>query len=152
MAFHQSGYLNRLQPGPQQGAMKSTTSGFSKVSKPLTSATKPLKRRDDPRLSTVDTPLVSRPQTGYQSGMRPLPPMLLVLLLWAAGLGAAAQFGKISILYEDLRASYGGNGEVALGLVVSIVGMVGLIFGTTAGLLVARIGPRRAIVTALAQL
>lgn len=76
--------------------------------------------------------------------------MILVLLLWCAGLGAAAQFGKISILYETLRATYGGNGEVALGLVVSIVGMVGLIFGTTAGLLVARIGPRRAIVAALA--
>ncbi len=82
--------------------------------------------------------------------MHPLPPMVLVVLLWCAGLGAAAQFGKISILYETLRASYGGNGEVALGLVVSIVGMVGLIFGTTAGLLVARIGPRRAIVAALA--
>lgn len=75
--------------------------------------------------------------------------MILVILLWCAGLGAAAQFGKISILYETLRATYGGNGEVALGLVVSIVGMVGLIFGTTAGLLVARIGPRRAIVAAL---
>jgi MFS transporter, DHA1 family, inner membrane transport protein len=82
--------------------------------------------------------------------MRGLPPMVLVLLLWCAGLGAAAQFGKISILYESLRATYGGSGEVALGLVVSIVGMVGLIFGTTAGLLVARIGPRRAIVAALA--
>ena len=82
--------------------------------------------------------------------MRIFPPMVLVVLLWCAGLGAAAQFGKISILYETLRASYGGNGEVALGLVVSIVGMVGLIFGTTAGLLVARIGPRRAIVAALA--
>ena len=81
--------------------------------------------------------------------MRSLPPMVLVLLLWCAGLGAAAQFGKISILYETLRATYGGNGEVALGLVVSIVGMIGLIFGTTAGLLVARIGPRRAIVAAL---
>jgi MFS family permease len=76
-------------------------------------------------------------------------PMILVVLLWCAGLGAAAQFGKISILFETLRASYGANGEVALGLVVSIVGMVGLIFGTTAGLLVARIGPRRAIVAAL---
>ena len=58
--------------------------------------------------------------------------MALVFLLWCAGLGAAAQFGKISILYEDLRAAYGGQGEVALGLVVSIVGMVGLVFGTTA--------------------
>jgi DHA1 family inner membrane transport protein len=81
--------------------------------------------------------------------MRPIPPMVLVVLLWCAGLGAAAQFGKISILYEELRASYGGNGEVALGLIVSIVGMVGLVFGTTAGLLVARIGPRRVIVAAL---
>ena len=76
--------------------------------------------------------------------------MLIVLLLWCAGLGAAAQFGKISILYDELRAGYGGQGEVALGLVVSIVGMVGLIFGTTAGLLIARVGPRRAIVAALA--
>jgi MFS transporter, DHA1 family, inner membrane transport protein len=76
--------------------------------------------------------------------------MALVILLWCAGLGAAAQFGKISILYDSLRVGYGGHGEVALGLVVSIVGMVGLIFGTTAGLLVARIGPRRAIVAALA--
>lgn len=82
--------------------------------------------------------------------MRSFPPMVLVFLLWCAGLGAAAQFGKISILYEALRGTYGAHGEVALGLVVSIVGMVGLIFGTTAGLLVARIGPRRAIVTALA--
>ena len=82
--------------------------------------------------------------------MRKLPPMVLVLLLWCAGLGAAAQFGKISILYEDLRGAYGGNGEVALGLVVSIVGVVGLLFGTMAGLLVARIGPRRTIVAALA--
>ncbi|MDP3194516.1 MFS transporter [Tabrizicola sp.] len=101
-------------------------------------------------MSTVDTPLASRRHSRYDCPMRPLPPMFLVLLLWCAGLGAAAQFGKISILYESLRASYGGNGEVALGLVVSIVGMVGLIFGTTAGLLVARIGPRRAIVAALA--
>ncbi len=82
--------------------------------------------------------------------MTRLPPMALVLLLWCAGLGAAAQFGKISVVFEDLRGPYGGAGEAALGLVVSVVGMVGLVFGTTAGLLVARIGPRRAIVAAMA--
>jgi DHA1 family inner membrane transport protein len=82
--------------------------------------------------------------------MRPLSPMILVLLLWCAGLGAAAQFGKISIHFDTLRGIYGVHGDVALGLVVSIVGTVGLIFGTTAGLLVARVGPRRAIVVALA--
>lgn len=75
---------------------------------------------------------------------------LIILVLWAAGLGAAAQFGKISVLYAQLQALYAGQGVVALGLLVSVVGMVGLIFGTTAGLLVARIGPRRAIVAALA--
>jgi predicted MFS family arabinose efflux permease len=82
--------------------------------------------------------------------MMRLSPVLTILLLWLAGLGAAAQFGKISVLFDDLRAVYGANGEVALGLVVSIVGMVGLIFGTTAGLLVGRVGPRRALAAALA--
>ena len=76
--------------------------------------------------------------------------LLTVLALWAAGLGAAAQFGKISVLYDTiLVARYGDHGNIALGLMVSVVGMVGLIFGTTAGILVARIGPRRAIVAAL---
>lgn len=82
--------------------------------------------------------------------MRGLPPMALILLLWAAGIGAAAQFGKISILYEDLRGLYGAHGEAALGLIVSVVGIVGLIFGSTAGLLVARIGPKRALLAAMA--
>ena len=76
--------------------------------------------------------------------------MLLVFLLWGAGLGAAAQFGKISVIFDDLRGLYGDAGEVGLGLIVSVVGIVGLVFGTTAGLLVARIGPKRAIVVAMA--
>ena len=75
---------------------------------------------------------------------------LIVLVLWAAGLGAAAQFGKISVLYDFLGARYAGDGgAIRIGLLVSVVGLVGLIFGTTAGLLVSRIGPRRAIVAAL---
>jgi MFS transporter, DHA1 family, inner membrane transport protein len=74
---------------------------------------------------------------------------LIILTLWAAGLGAAAQFGKISVLYDTLTAAYPAHTGVGIGLMVSIVGMVGLIFGTTAGLLVARIGPRRAILGAL---
>lgn len=75
--------------------------------------------------------------------------LITILCLWAAGLGAAAQFGKISVLYAGFGAQYPGASAVALGLIVSVVGMVGLIFGTTAGLLVARIGPRRGIVAAL---
>ena len=76
--------------------------------------------------------------------------VLTILAIWAAGLGAAAQFGKISILFHDLERHYAGAGPVGIGLMVSIVGIVGLVFGTSAGLAVARVGPRRAILAALA--
>ncbi len=76
-------------------------------------------------------------------------PLLTVLALFFAGLGAAAQFGKISFALDALAAAYPAAGPVALGWVVSIVGIVGLGFGTTAGLVISRIGPRRSIVGAL---
>lgn len=76
--------------------------------------------------------------------------VLTILALWCAGLGAAAQFGKISILYQDLALHYAGAGALGVGFMVSVVGLVGLIFGTTAGLVVARVGARRAIFWALA--
>lgn len=74
--------------------------------------------------------------------------LITILALWCAGLGAAAQFGKMSVGFAALQAAYGAGG-VGIGLLVSVVGMVGLIFGTTAGLIVARVGPRRAILAAL---
>jgi MFS family permease len=76
-------------------------------------------------------------------------PALIVIALFLSGLGAAAQFGKMSVLYDRLAQDYAGQGAVALGLVVSVVGLVGLVFGTTAGLLVARMGPRRSILWAM---
>ncbi len=76
-------------------------------------------------------------------------PMVLVVLIWLAGLGAAAQFGKISVLFNELRGIYGAAGDVGLGFIVSITGVVGLVFGTTAGLLVAGFGARRTLVGAL---
>lgn len=76
--------------------------------------------------------------------------VVTVLALWCAGLGAAAQFGKMSFAFDLFAARYPDHGPVGIGLLVSVVGIVGLVFGTTAGLLVARIGPRRAIVSALA--
>lgn len=76
--------------------------------------------------------------------------LVTVLALWAAGLGAAAQFGKISVAFGALEAAYPGQAGVGVGLVLSVVGMVGLVFGTTAGVFVARIGARRAMLAALA--
>lgn len=75
--------------------------------------------------------------------------VVTVFALWLAGLGSAAQFGKLSMAFDLMAARYPEQGAAGIGLIVSIVGFVGLIFGTTAGLLVARIGPRRAIVAAL---
>ena len=84
--------------------------------------------------------------------------VLTIFAIWAAGLGAAAQFGKMSVAYPALEFVYSGKSAagypaqsaVAIGLILSVVGLVGLVFGTTAGLLVARIGEKRVIVAALA--
>ena len=72
-----------------------------------------------------------------------------VLLLWAAGLGSAAQFAKISITYPELQAHYAGSGT-AIGFAVSLVGFVGLCLGVVAGVLAARLGYRRVLIAALA--
>lgn len=73
----------------------------------------------------------------------------LVLAIWGAGLGAAAQFGKITVIYDRLAWRYAGAGIAGMGFMVSIVGLVGLVFGTTAGLMVQRSGLRRVLVGGL---
>ncbi|GLS87648.1 MFS transporter [Cypionkella aquatica] len=76
--------------------------------------------------------------------------VLTALAIWAAGLGAAAQFGKMSVIYQQLGVQYAGHGGVGIGFMVSIIGIIGLIFGTTAGMLVSRLGPKRVMLAALA--
>ncbi len=76
--------------------------------------------------------------------------VLTALAIWCAGLGAAAQFGKLSVIYDPLGAAYPDQRGVGIGVLVSVIGIVGLVFGTTAGGLVVRIGPRRAMLGALA--
>lgn len=72
----------------------------------------------------------------------------LILTLWGAGLGAAAQYGKVSVIFDLLPQAYPDAGP-ALGWVVSLVGFVGILFGVVAGLVVARIRYRRALLSAL---
>lgn len=71
-----------------------------------------------------------------------------IFALWFAGLCAAGQFSKTGVIFPELAALWPGAGA-RLGLVVSVVGGVGVIFGTTAGLAVARLGARRLIIGAL---
>lgn len=73
---------------------------------------------------------------------------MLVILLWTAGLGAAAQYGKVSVVYDRLGAHYPDAGA-SLGFVVSLVGFTGMILGVIAGLLVARLRYRRTLLWAL---
>lgn len=75
-------------------------------------------------------------------------PFPLIFALWGAGLGAAAQYGKVSVIFDLLPAAYPGAGA-AVGFIVSLVGFVGIIFGVVAGLVVARIRYRRALLGAL---
>ncbi len=76
-------------------------------------------------------------------------PALQILAIWAAGLGAAAQFGKVSLALGSFARVYPGLGPVGLGFLVSVVGLVGLVLGTSAGMLVDRAGLRRTLVFGL---
>lgn len=73
----------------------------------------------------------------------------LALAIWCAGLGAAAQFGKMSVLYDQLGDAYPAHRGVEIGILISVIGTIGLIFGTTSGRIVMRAGPRRVMVGAL---
>lgn len=75
-------------------------------------------------------------------------PFIMIFLLWGAGLGAAAQYAKVSVVFDQLPDVYPNAGPL-LGFAVSLVGLMGIIFGVIAGLLVARIRYRRALLWAL---
>ena len=75
-------------------------------------------------------------------------PVVLILVLWTAGLGAAAQYAKLSVIFDQLPLLYPQVGAAA-GWAVSLVGAVGIVFGVVAGVLVGRIGLRPAILWGL---
>lgn len=71
-----------------------------------------------------------------------------ILILWAAGLGASAQFAKVAIALEPLAQRYPGVGT-EISLLVSVVAVAGVILGTAAGDLINRLGARRLLIAAL---
>jgi MFS family permease len=82
--------------------------------------------------------------------MRPPHPLLLILTIYVAGLGAAGQFSKLAVSFVTLTEVYAGRSDAILGLAVSLISLVGLILGLVAGMVVSRIGARRALLSALA--
>ncbi|MBT9384185.1 MFS transporter [Pseudooceanicola sp. CBS1P-1] len=72
-----------------------------------------------------------------------------IAVLFLAGLGAAGQFGKISVLFPAWAAAYPGAGA-SLGFLLSLISLMGVVLGLVAGLAVARLGFRRMLVLGLA--
>ena len=70
----------------------------------------------------------------------------LIALLFAVGLLAAAQFAKIALTLVPLEAVYPG---APLPWAVSALSVAGILFGVTAGVIVARFGARRVLLTAM---
>lgn len=66
---------------------------------------------------------------------------LLIFLLLLAGLFAAAQFGKLTLTLDPLEARYG----LWAAPMITVVGVVGILFGVVAGPLVATFGLARAM-------
>lgn len=73
----------------------------------------------------------------------------IVLLLCACGVLAGGQFAKISIEFARLQAVYGASPE-RVGLLLSTVGVMGLVFGVVGGLVAPRLGYRRLLLWGLA--
>ncbi len=75
-------------------------------------------------------------------------PLFLVLALWGAGLGAAAQFAKIVVIFPELQAHYGETGAVS-GYLVSLISVMGMLLGLVAGIMAIQIGVRRLLLSGL---
>ncbi|UWR70216.1 MFS transporter [Phaeobacter inhibens] len=98
----------------------------------------PCATRDCNEGSPMNTSHISQPQTRWG----------VVMIIWAAGLGAAAQYGKISVIFDQLEVLYPGAGST-LSLTVTMVGVLGILLGVVAGGFVASFGYRRSLVWAL---
>jgi MFS family permease len=98
------------------------------------------------------TEAVSTPTAAAPAALAPEPQQTnwaLVALLWLSGVAAGLQFAKASVAFDALAAHYGASPTLA-GWLLSTVGVVGVVFGASAGLAVERIGFRRSLVFGLA--
>lgn len=72
----------------------------------------------------------------------------LILAIWAAGLCAAGQFAKVSVIFPELLKHYPDAGSSA-GFLVSLISFLGMVLGLVAGILVAKFGFRSLLLGAL---
>jgi len=72
----------------------------------------------------------------------------LVLVLWFAGIAAAMQFAKFSVAFDFLKNQYNVT-PFWIGLSLSIVGFIGLIFGVTISIYISKIGQNKILLIGL---
>lgn len=72
-------------------------------------------------------------------------PVVLILALWFAGLGAAAQFAKVTIIFSEISAYYG-ESDARSGFLLSTVSLLGVVFGLYAGVMGAKYGNRKLLI------
>ncbi|MFZ2220319.1 MAG: MFS transporter [Rhodoferax sp.] len=72
-----------------------------------------------------------------------------IVCLWLCGVVAAMQFAKISLAFTAVQQWYGLSAG-QMGVILSTVGLTGLVFGVTMGLYAHAIGYRRLLLTGLA--
>jgi MFS transporter, DHA1 family, inner membrane transport protein len=75
-------------------------------------------------------------------------PLGLIFVLWLAGLCAAGQFAKISLVFPELQTIYPGHGTTA-GFLVTLISFMGVVLGLFTGMIVARFGFRKPLIVAL---
>ena len=73
---------------------------------------------------------------------------LIVIVLWFAGIAAAMQFAKFSVAFDFLKEQYS-IAPFWIGLSLSIVGLIGMIFGVTVSIFVPKIGQSRILLISL---
>ncbi len=72
----------------------------------------------------------------------------IILVLWVAGLCAAAQFAKMGLFLPELQQLYP-NATIATGFLITLISLVGALLGLVAGILVGKIGARNVLITGL---
>ncbi len=73
---------------------------------------------------------------------------LQVLLLWAAGLGAATQFAKIAVPFAEVALLYPDNAG-SIGWLLSIISLIGALLGALSGAIAGRVGPASLLISGL---
>ncbi|ETI59888.1 MFS transporter [Marinomonas profundimaris] len=86
--------------------------------------------------------------SSHSAIVEPKTQWLEVILLWVAGVSAAMQFAKFSISFDTLLNHYQTSATLT-GASLSAVGLVGLVFGVSAGMIASRVGYLKVLVGAL---